>query len=93
MPQGFKSKVKSSSSKATTQQKPAGPKRGPRTIAPKKTAAVQEAKEQRRNNASMTQKVEAEMAGRAASGGPLTIMKKTASVQLDKLKAAKEKNK
>ncbi|CAD6891638.1 unnamed protein product [Tilletia controversa] len=93
MPQGFKSKVKSSSTKTTTQQKPTGPKRGPRTIAPKKTAAIKEAQEQRRNNASMTQRVELEMAGRAASGGPLTIMKKTAATQLDKLQAAKEKKK
>ncbi|KAL9931288.1 hypothetical protein V8E36_009798 [Tilletia maclaganii] len=91
MPQGFKPKAKSSASKAATQQKASGPKRGPRQIAPKKTAAVKEAREQRKNNASMTQKVEAEMAGRASSGGPLTIMKKVAAAQVDKTKGKKEK--
>ncbi|KAK0553016.1 hypothetical protein OC845_001435 [Tilletia horrida] len=83
MPQGFKAKPKSSTSKAATQQKKATPKRGP--------AAVREALEQKRNNASMTQKVEAEMAGRASSGGPLTIMKKVASAQLEKNKTKKDK--
>ncbi|KAK0567485.1 hypothetical protein OC861_002708 [Tilletia horrida] len=91
MPQGFKAKPKSSTSKAATQQKKATPKRGPRQIAPKKAAAVREALEQKRNNASMTQKVEAEMAGRASSGGPLTIMKKVASAQLEKNKTKKDK--
>ncbi|KAK0520183.1 hypothetical protein OC834_007132 [Tilletia horrida] len=91
MPQGFKPKAKSSASKASTQQKASGPKRGPRQIAPKRAAAVKEAQDQRRNNASMTHKVEAEMAGRASSGGPLTIMKKVASAQVEKNKSKKEK--
>ncbi|KDN52069.1 hypothetical protein K437DRAFT_221240 [Tilletiaria anomala UBC 951] len=86
MAQGFKPAKKPaglpSSSKVTGKARASssaqGPKRGKRVIAAKKTAAVKDAQAKRKQTASLTSRVEQEMAGRAASGGPLTIMKKAA---------------
>ncbi|PWN48899.1 hypothetical protein IE53DRAFT_411992 [Violaceomyces palustris] len=85
-----KAKAKAASKVSLTSTKN-GPKRGPRVIPPKKQAAVNQAKLVKKNTASLTSKIESEMATRAASGGPLTIMKKAADVaaSTDKKKSNK----
>ena len=84
MAQGFKPSKPGTSKAASSKTKTkSGPKRGPRVIAPRKNAAVLESNIKKKQNASLTSKIEQEMAGRAASGGPLTIMKKAAEGAAD----------
>ncbi|PWN96313.1 hypothetical protein FA09DRAFT_284428, partial [Tilletiopsis washingtonensis] len=76
MAQGFKPTKVSKAPKARSgKATPTGPKRGPKVIPPKKTAAVKHAGHVRKQTASLTSRIETEMAGRASRGGPLTIMK------------------
>lgn len=58
-----------------------------KVIAPKKKAAVDLAKQKKKQTASLTRKIETDMAGRAAGGGPLSIMKSVG----DEANAAREK--
>ncbi|KAN0061397.1 hypothetical protein ACQY0O_006244 [Thecaphora frezii] len=96
MAQGFKpskpaASALASKNKAKSKVTKTGPKRGPRVIAPKKAAAVSIANQKKKQTASLTSKIEQEMAGRAASGGPLTIMKKAADGALEAQKRDKKK--
>lgn len=62
-----------------------------RVIAPKKKSAVNLASQKKKQTASLTRKIESDMAGRAAGGGPLTIMKKLGEEVNEAKQAEKEK--
>ncbi|CEH16471.1 hypothetical protein CBOM_06416 [Ceraceosorus bombacis] len=96
MAQGFKaSKPSASTSKASSSgrksKSSAGPKIGQRVVPPKKAKAVKQANNLRKQQASITTRIEGEMAGRA-SNGPLTIMKSAADGAAAE-KAAQQKKK
>ncbi|CAO1627825.1 unnamed protein product [Jaminaea pallidilutea] len=80
MAQGLKplksNSVGASKAKSTAQQKKAAqPKKGARVIPAKKQAALRAATNKRRQTSSVAGNVEQEMIGRAASGGPLRLLK------------------
>lgn len=62
-----------------------------RVIAPRKKQAVSEASKKKQQTASLTQRIEAEMAGRAAGGGPLTIMKELGQKVSEESRKEKER--
>ncbi|UZJ57309.1 hypothetical protein CBS101457_006629 [Exobasidium rhododendri] len=90
MAQGFKPS-KAGSSKSSVRKEKSGPKRGPKVIAPRKRNAIQEAGQKRKQTASLVKQIEADMAGRASGGGPLTIMKDVGDKANKERQAEKER--
>ncbi|BGP03688.1 hypothetical protein RTG_03232 [Rhodotorula toruloides ATCC 204091] len=93
MPQSFKSKPPANAHKAksSTQKKsqPKDPKKGARTIPPKKANLVTKQQVHRRTTSSHASALEKEIAAQAMSHGKLTIMRKAA----EEVKAREEKAK
>ncbi|GAA6005825.1 uncharacterized protein JCM10292_004651 [Rhodotorula paludigena] len=89
MAQGFKSKPPANTHKAksTTQKKlqPKDPKKGARTVAPKKAAAVAQGVVHRKNTSAHSSSIEKGIAAQALGHGKLTIMRGAAE---DSKKAA-----
>ncbi|GAA6013464.1 hypothetical protein JCM10207_008858 [Rhodosporidiobolus poonsookiae] len=78
MPQSFKSKPPPKKAKSSASQRPKDPKKGARTIAPKKSTLVNAANVHRKNTSSHSSSLEKNIAAQAMSYGKLTIMRKAA---------------